>query len=509
MRTRPFAIAAGLLALAACNFDLLNTNQPTLDDLLNHPTRSKIATVATGLFAGARSDIQAFIWRAGSMGREGINLSGNNQPDFQEPYFGPVQGGGSFGGTLYGGRYANIRTANVLLTMVTKNADASVDPVQGMSPIDKAAARGMANTLKALAFMYVVELRAQLGAPVDVDISIDAAPAPFVSEDSVYRYIIGLLDSAQTDLVRADTFPFPFPIPPGFSAAASNALDFSKPAKFIAFNRALAAKANVLRATDGTACKGNAAACYNAALSALSGSFIGASFTSAALQAGAYFDFSSGQGDVTNGLSEPLNALTFFALTDNIADADTQPIPGGVKDQRVLNKIAPSTETQSALLGSIPIPGTLKFTLYMTNGAADEGHPIPIIKVEELLLLRAEANWFTGNKAPALSDLNIVRQNSGNLAATTVTTGSTDAEFLTALLYERRYSLLWEQGTRWIDARRFKRLSDIPPDIPPSFGTPGQVPTVMPIPKSECDARNLASSEVIPGVVTCTPTLIP
>src|SRR2546422_6696568 len=34
-------------------------------------------------------------WRLGSMGREGVNLSGNNQPDFQEPYFGPVQAGGS------------------------------------------------------------------------------------------------------------------------------------------------------------------------------------------------------------------------------------------------------------------------------------------------------------------------------------------------------------------------------------------------------------------------------
>ena len=169
----------------------------------------------------------------------------------------------------------------------------------------------------------------QFGAPVDVDISIDAAPAPFVSEDSVYRYIIGLLDSAQTDLVRADTFPFPFSIPPGFSAAASNALDFSKPAKFIAFNRALAAKANVLRATDGTACKGNAAACYNAALSALSGSFIGASFTSAALQAGAYFDFSSGQGDVTNGLSEPLNALTFFAFLGSFFGCSTRAITNG------------------------------------------------------------------------------------------------------------------------------------------------------------------------------------
>ncbi|HVH67316.1 MAG TPA: RagB/SusD family nutrient uptake outer membrane protein [Gemmatimonadales bacterium] len=507
MRTRRFAIAASLLALAACNFDILNTNQPTLDDLLNHPTRSKVATVATGLFSGARSDIQAFIWRAGSMGREGINLSGNNQPDFQEPYFGPVQGGGSFGGTLYAGRYANIRTANIFLAMVARNADAATDPVQGMSAADKAAARGMANTLKALAFVYVVELRAQLGAPVDVDISIDAPPALFVSEDSVYRYIVGLLDSARADLVRAGTFPFPFAIPPGFSGATTNALDFSTPKKFIAFNRALAAKANVLRATDGTACKGSAATCYGAALTALGASFLSAA--PADLQKGAYFDFSSGQGDQTNGLSEPLSALTFFALTDNIADADTQPMPGRVKDQRVLDKIAPATQTQTGLLGSIPIPGTVKFTLYMTNGAADEGHAIPIIKDEELLLLRAEASWFTGAKAAALNDLNVVRQNSGKLAPSTVTAASTDAQFVTALQYERRYSLLWEQGARWIDARRFGRLSGIPTDIPPSFGTPGRVPPVMPIPKSECDARNLVSSEVIPGVVTCTPTLVP
>src|SRR2546430_8791621 len=37
MRTRHFAIAAGLLALAACNFDITNDNQPTLDDLVKNP----------------------------------------------------------------------------------------------------------------------------------------------------------------------------------------------------------------------------------------------------------------------------------------------------------------------------------------------------------------------------------------------------------------------------------------------------------------------------------------
>src|SRR3989441_6007572 len=173
------------------------------------------------------------------------------------------------------------------------------------------------------------------------------------------------------------------------------------------------------------------AACYAAALTALGASFLSAA--PADLQKGAYFDFSSGPGDITNSLSEPLDGPTFFALQDNLADAELQ--AGGQKDQRVLDKIAPAKDTSRTLLGSIPIPGELKFTIYMTNGQADEAHPIPIIKNEELLLLRAEANWFgsTPNKTQALIDLNIVRQNSGKLPVSTVTTGSPDQDFVTAL----------------------------------------------------------------------------
>ncbi|PYO84969.1 MAG: hypothetical protein DMD65_01950 [Gemmatimonadetes bacterium] len=96
-----------------------------------------------------------------------------------------------------------------------------------------------------------------------------------------------------------------------------------------------------------------------------------------------------------------------------------------------------------------------------------------------------------------------MRTNSGNLAtAAPVATGDLDSVFVKALMYERRFSLLWEQGTRWIDARRFGRLGDIPLDVPS-----GNIPSVMPVPKGECDARNLTASEVIPDVVTCTPPL--
>jgi hypothetical protein len=89
--------------------------------------------------------------------------------------------------------------------------------------------------------------------------------------------------------------------------------------------------------------------------------------------------------------------------------------------------------------------------------------------------------------------------NSGRLRPTTVTPLSTDAAFTTALLYERRYSLLWEQGTRWIDARRFGLLATIPAAV-----SGGNVPDVMPVPSTECDARNLPT-KTIGDVVTCTP----
>jgi len=484
MRTRRFAIAAGLLVLTACEFNILNTNQPTLDDLLANPTRDKLNAAATGVLSSSRSGVQSFIWRLGSMGREGINLSGNNQPDYAEPFFGPVQSGGSFGGTLWLDRYQAIRTANIYLQALVNNV--SMSGVDLLSDAERAASRGMANTFKALGFLYLIETRAQLGAPVDVDRPVGAGPAPWVSEDSVYGYILGLLNSAQADLTAAGSTDFPFSIPPGLA-------DFNTPATFVQFNRALAAKANVLRATALNGCGGTAATCYTAALTALGQSFL--STTTADFQKAASHDFSTAPGDQTNDLSEPLDGSTFFALTDDTTDAETQ--AGGSRDQRVRDKIAPAGAVQ--ILGGISIPGELKFTMYLSNGAADASHPIPIIKDEELLLLRAEASWFTGAKANALLDLDNVRTNSGLLPPTTLTIASSDAAFIAGLLYERRYSLLWEQGTRWIDARRFGLLSTIPADV-----VGGNVPEMMPVPSTECDARNLPTT-TIGDVITCTP----
>ena len=102
LQQRWLAAGAALCMLvlgAACSsfFDVKNTNQPNLEDLTTNPTRTKLSAAATGVFASARTDIQGHIWRLGSLGREGINLSGNNQPDYQEPYFLPALIGSATG----------------------------------------------------------------------------------------------------------------------------------------------------------------------------------------------------------------------------------------------------------------------------------------------------------------------------------------------------------------------------------------------------------------------------
>jgi starch-binding outer membrane protein, SusD/RagB family len=135
--------------------------------------------------------------------------------------------------------------------------------------------------------------------------------------------------------------------------------------------------------------------------------------------------------------------------------------------------------------------GTHKPVLF--NNPADRtlanlGAPIPWITNEELLLLRAEIRWHTNDKAGAVSDLDFVRQHAGGLPASGLTAGSSDDAFITELLYNRLYSLMWTQGTRWIDARRHNRLETLPVDRPGDSRFSNMI-----VPAAECDSRGLPS----------------
>ena len=147
-------------------------------------------------------------------------------------------------------------------------------------------------------------------------------------------------------------------------------------------------------------------------------------------------------------------------------------------DLRVTQKTEPIVER---VLNDITVDH--KWTVY--NSGAD---PHPIIKNEELILLRAEIRWNDGNRLGAVQDIDLVRAQSGGLGPSGLTPLSSDAAFIDELLYNRLYSLMWEQGTRWIDARRYGRIGALPIDRAGDVVHPEML-----VPATECDARGLTS----------------
>ena len=121
----------------------------------------------------------------------------------------------------------------------------------------------------------------------------------------------------------------------------------------------------------------------------------------------------------------------------------------------------------------------LKITAYASNVA-----PVPWVKNEELILLRAEANYALGNRAAAIQDLNFVRVHSGGLAPLP---DDYAGDLVDEILYNRRYSLFFEYGHRWVDARRYGRLDQLTRALPSHRVFP-----LAPIPADECSHRGPA-----------------
>jgi hypothetical protein len=435
---------AVLLSASACK-DLLvpDYNNPSLEDLTTNPTPTKIAQASQGLLIGTRIGIgeqNGYVSLTGIVGRESYNFDPADPRFITEMLIGPLDGGSpAFGGNLFAAPYRNIRNANILL--------GALNTVVGLTTAQKAAVEGFAKTIQALDYLNVINTRDDLGAPLDVNIGPTAAPAPIVAKVAIFTQIATLLDDGFTQL-NAGGSTFPFVLSPGFAS-------FATPVEFAKFNRALKARVEAYR--------GN----YATVLTALNGSFLN---TSAALTLGAYHSYSTGSGDTQNALFDP-TGRAILAHPSIVTDAENK--PNGTLDARVLAKV-------SQLAAPRTVQGVttdLVFTIYNSNTA-----PIPIIKNEELILLRAEARYFTNDLVGALNDINLIRTTSGGLASRGPFLNQ--ADFVAELLKQRRYSLLFEGGHRWIDARRFGLLSTLPLALPTHT-----IPTRWPFPEAECLAR--------------------
>jgi hypothetical protein len=453
-------VAAGILVVAAaCSPDSLtipNYDSPTPGSVSGDPGALQFAV--NGLLVDARGNIGGWISGVGRLGRESYNYTQTEGRAttcwLGKPAQDPSCGAGA---SLWNGYYAALR--DIFNFKSTVQLSTTLDDAQ------KSAAMGFAETLEAYALEFLIEGRGNYGAPVEI-MEDPRELAPFVSRDSVYDYIKGTLDQAKADL-EAGGGAFPFTLTSGFDG-------FDTPATFLELNRALAARIDAERASLGVAGCGAALSpdCYQTALQELNESFIDPSN----LNLGPVFVYSTAPGDAPNPLSNS-SSSDFVAHPSIETDAELQ--SGGARDQRYLDKIY-TLDIPLGPGGAVPGIFTDKDFIRFENPT----DPIPVIRSEELVLLRAEARWFTGDKPGAIDDINTVRETSGHLPASALTTGSSDSAFLTALLYERRYSLLIE-GRRWVDVRRFGLLETLPVDVPS-----GQMLyDDLVIPQTECLSR--------------------
>jgi hypothetical protein len=407
-------LAVGLLLfLSACQeMDFVDPNGPSLE-------QTTVQTLVTGIQAGVRINHEFYIRDVSVIGREAYYL----EP--ADP---------RYTGTLMGKDGTQLDPSGFLVVRPWSSRYRVIRDCNYLIDKGNTGANGFAKTIEA--YQLLLNLTMTWNGGIRVNVSGNT-PGPFVSKDEALTYISQLLDEAETDLQNAGS-SFSFTLSSGFS-------DFSTPADFIKFNRGLKARVEIYRKN------------YAEALTALSESFVD---VAAPLTKGVYLDYGTGVGDQLNPIYEVPDAsiIKLFAHPSFIADAEAG-------DSRVTAKTfhRSSSTTMDGLTGE-----------YAQTVSSSSTDPFPIMRNEELILLRAEANVGLGNYAAAETDVNFIRNSAG---LPDVTLDANNA--LDEVLKQKRYSLFLE-GFRWVDLRLYNKLNEIAIDRPGDV-----VHEQMPVPSTE------------------------
>ena len=423
------ALVGAALAMAACkDVTVPNYNNPSLEQLTGNPTVGTVNTAVIGMLINLRGRVGTEASAMGILGKESYNLDQAEPRNVISYLQGPIEPGGFVQDLSWTAGYRNIYQGAVILEAVAKVPESASPTPATFTAQQKESIRGFVKTIIAIELQSQVRIRDVAGIMVDYSADPSASLGPIVGKAEALTRISALLDEAKTHLLAGGA-AFPFTLTSGFAG-------FNTPATFLQFNRAIKARVEVYRQQ------------WSAALTALNESFIDVSSTTAAtLAKGVYHVFSTTSGDALNPLFDPTPAALYVhpsVLNGAQLRANGQP------DLRLSTKTSPGTQRVVQ-----QVQGTHRFTIYATNVS-----PVPIIKNEELILLRAEARWYNGDQPGALADINFIRVNSGGLAP--LAGFANEAAFVDELLYNRLYSLLFEAGHRWVDARRFGRLSQLP-----------------------------------------------
>jgi hypothetical protein len=364
-----------------------------------------------------RQDLNFYYYTTGIIGRDWYYFTGAD-PRFTGELLGRensvLDPAGFYGTRPYQGRYRTVKNANILIEAVTNNRD-RLD----LTDQEVNAFNAIADAFKAHELLLALNLQYQNG--IRLEVSDPDNLGPFVSYTEGLAGIRALLESASSTLDNAGT-SFPFELSAGFAG-------FDTPASFKTFVNALASRVALYQ--------GDKAAARN---------FLAASFINPAgdLYAGTYRFYSAGTGELINQIYEtPNESEALVAHSDWVADleaGDTRASKVQARDHIELDGLS----------------GDYDVVVYNSLSA-----PIYIIRNEELILIRAEANIGSNNTA-AVDDINVIR-NAHGLADYSGPTD--DASLLSEVLHQRRYSL-YAEGHRWIDMRRHGRLGELPIDRP-------------------------------------------
>jgi len=430
------------VVMGACKeITVPNYNSPNVDGLLDNPDAGSVNTAVVGLLVGARATVGAYAQTVGVFGRELYNLDQAEPRNFLSLLVEPLTPGGFGVDVGWSGTYRQLLTAQTILDIVDKVPDLTAPQKEGI--------KGFTKTFMAQAYIDQLRIRDTFGIVLTVDPTAKTL-GDFVSRDEGFAKAASLLDEARTHL-GAGGATFSFTLTSGFAG-------FNTPATFVRVNRGLKARMETYRGR------------WAEALTAVGESFINTASPSAAtLATGVYHVYTTASGDATNPMFDPA-PRALVAHPSFLADAQRR--ADGTQDSRT-GKVATSATT----LTSQGVSSNTRLNIAATNVA-----PVSLLRNEELILIRAEANIGLGNRAAAISDLNIIRTVSGGL---TPLPADFTGNLLDELLYNRRYSLFAEYGHRWVDMRRYGRLASLP-----KFAATHRIYPLVPLPADECNQRN-------------------
>jgi hypothetical protein len=423
MRARHVAWA---VLLAACSEtsvpDLNGVSSSTIAAGLN---RSSVQLLMTGLLNQDRQTLgSGYIIFSETMARDLYRIDAANPTYITELLGASIDPSGPVGAFAWGSFWVEIRAANNIVD--------NINTARDLSSGERAATAGMAMTMKAQAYYRALELRDSLGIPVNVNQELGKPPAPFVCKPDVLAYISSLLDSGYANLQAAGSAEFPFRLPGGFSLVG----DYATPAGFISYNRGLKGKVELYRGLDHTRPSVSSFAIAIASLTQAIGTL-----DKTTLNKSIYHVYSTADGDETRPMVDATVHLN-PAVGDSIQAGD-------LRAAKIIGSVGPYA-------GST-VRTTYNMSYTVPSNSDNLTRPLPVMTNAELILLRAQARIEIGDLAGATGDVNFLRVNAGGLPPYAAFASAAVAR--NAVLYEKRYSLLFESAHRLVDLRAYSRMN--------------------------------------------------